>query len=340
MPSILHPVAGAVLACMGGAALALAAPELPRLGADPGQTSVSGLSSGAFMAVQLQVAFSGHIVGAGVVAGGPYYCAANNMVFTGVCMGQVPFVPPNPTLMASAARLFAKEERIDPLSHLQDRRIYVFSGSKDAVVRPPAVDATVGFFRQVGVRGENLAYVNDVPAGHALITESYGNECDANAAPFINRCALGGGGYDQAGAMLGHIYGPLRPRVEHPQGEIVEFDQRDFSGEGSGLAETGYLYVPKACATRAKCKVHVAIHGCAQSAEAVGDKFYAHTGYNQWADSNRMLVLYPQVNKSLLPLNPNGCWDWWGYTGADYAERSGLQMKAIMGMVDRLASER
>jgi hypothetical protein len=262
------------------------------------------------------------------------------MLFTGVCMGQVPFVPPNPVLMASAAKLFAREERIDPLSHLKDRRIYVFSGSKDAVVRPPAVDATVGFFRQVGVPSENLAYVNDVPAGHALITGDYGNDCDANAAPFISHCAVGDTGYDQAGAMLSHIYGELRPRVDDPRGQIVEFDQRDFADESSGLAETGYLYVPQSCATRSKCKVHVAIHGCAQSAEVVGDKFYAHTGYNQWADSNRMLVLYPQVNKSLLPLNPNGCWDWWGYTGAQYADKSGTQMKAIMGMVDRLASKR
>ena len=42
------------------------------------QTSVSGLSFGAFMAVQLQVDYSDSIIGAGVVAGGPYYCVANN----------------------------------------------------------------------------------------------------------------------------------------------------------------------------------------------------------------------------------------------------------------------
>jgi len=43
--------------------------ELPALGADLAQTSVSGLSSGAFMAVQLQVAYSRRIVGTGVIAG-------------------------------------------------------------------------------------------------------------------------------------------------------------------------------------------------------------------------------------------------------------------------------
>lgn len=336
--SMLHSMAGAVMACAGSAALAAA--PLPRLGADPQQTSVSGLSSGAFMAVQLQVAYSDRIVGAGVVAGGPYYCAANNMLFTGICMGQVPFVPPNPQLMASAARSFAKEGRIDPLSSLQDRRVYVFSGTEDSVVRSPAVDATVAFFKQVGMRSENLSYVNDVAAGHALITLGYGNDCAANATPYISHCTVRGRRYDQAGAILKHIYGELQPRADKPDGQIVEFDQRAFADDSTGLADTGYLYVPQACqASTAGCKVHVAVHGCGQAAETVADGFYRHTGYNHWADSNRIVVLYPQVNKSLLPVNPSGCWDWWGYTGVDYAEKSGPQMKSIMKMVDRLAEK-
>jgi poly(3-hydroxybutyrate) depolymerase len=332
-----RPFCAAVLACTAGAALA-AAPALPRLAADTSGASVSGLSSGAFMAVQLQVAYSERIVGAGVVAGGPYYCAANNPLFTAICMGQVPFVPPNHALMASAARLFAREERIDALSHLQRRRIYVFSGNRDTVVHPQAVDATVGFFRDVGVRDENLAYVKDLPAGHALITPDYGNDCAANAAPYISKCRVGGNGYDQAGAILGHIYGALAPRVDAPKGRIVEFDQRDFADAASGLADTGYLYVPPACARHAQCKVHVAIHGCQQGAESVGDRFYAHTGFNEWADRNGILVLYPQVHRSVMPLNPAGCWDWWGYTGPAYAEKSSPQMKAIIGMVDRLSA--
>jgi poly(3-hydroxybutyrate) depolymerase len=38
-------------------------------------TTVSGLSSGGYMAVQLHVAFSSFIKGAGIFAGGPYHCA-------------------------------------------------------------------------------------------------------------------------------------------------------------------------------------------------------------------------------------------------------------------------
>ena len=48
---------------------------LPALGADLDATSVSGLSSGAFMASQFHIAHSRIVIGAGIVAGGPYACA-------------------------------------------------------------------------------------------------------------------------------------------------------------------------------------------------------------------------------------------------------------------------
>ena len=46
--------------------------------------------------------------------------------------------------------------------------------------------------------------------------------------------------------------------------------------------------------------------------------------------------LYPQAVSNGTG-NPNGCWDWWGYTGKNYAYKSSPQMKAIKAMVNRLA---
>ncbi|WP_157269768.1 extracellular catalytic domain type 2 short-chain-length polyhydroxyalkanoate depolymerase [Azohydromonas aeria] len=328
-----------LLAAAGAAVLAqgaLAADKLPAFNVDLAETSVSGLSSGAFMAVQLQVAHSASIKGAGVVAGGPYYCAADNMMFTAICMGQVPFVTPNAALMVTAAKNFASQRKIDSLSNLAGRRVYVFSGFDDTVVKQPAVDATVSFFTQAGVSGANLKYVNTVPAGHAVITPGFGNACSANASPYISHCTVDGSGYDQAGELLKHIYGNLKDKAATPSGRMVTFDQRSFAPASTAMAEQAYLYVPKSCEQGQSCKVHVAIHGCVQSAESVGDAFINNTGYNAWADTNNMLVLYPQVNKSIVPTNPQGCWDWWGYTGVDYAVKSGAQITAIMKMVKAL----
>ena len=62
------------------------------------------------------------------------------------------------------------------------------------------------------------------------------------------------------------------------------------------MGDSGYVYVPNSCAARnAKCKLHVAFHGCNQDMETVGDAFVRHSGLNEWADTNNLVILYPQV---------------------------------------------
>jgi poly(3-hydroxybutyrate) depolymerase len=64
-----------VLSLLGASATAAAAEDLPKLGVTLPATSVSGLSSGAYMAGQIELAHSKDIVGAGIVAAGPFACA-------------------------------------------------------------------------------------------------------------------------------------------------------------------------------------------------------------------------------------------------------------------------
>lgn len=65
-------------------------------------------------------------------------------------------------------------------------------------------------------------------------------------------------------------------------------------------------------------------HGCLQAASFVGMDFIQNTGYNMWADTNDIIVLYPQaaaddivhaIWDGLYLSNPNGCWDWVGWYG-------------------------
>src|SRR6266850_4113649 len=94
---------------------AFAAEPLPALGADAGNVTVSGLSSGGFMAVQLHVAHSAIVKGAGVVAGGPYYCAQGS-VWTAYynCTDPGIFVPvPQTTALRAEAEAQAKAGHID-----------------------------------------------------------------------------------------------------------------------------------------------------------------------------------------------------------------------------------
>src|SRR5687768_10876991 len=143
----------AVLFLGAAAAVAHAAEPLPALGVDAAQTSVSGISCGAYMAGQFHLAFSTTVVGAGVVAGGPWGCASNGSggtlllggfdnaarALTG-CM-RVTGGEPDGAALADAAAVFAARRRIDPLAGLAGDRVYLFRGEADSVVAAPVAAA-------------------------------------------------------------------------------------------------------------------------------------------------------------------------------------------------------
>jgi len=343
-----------LLATLARAAHAADPPALPALQADLSQTSVSGLSSGAFMAAQFAVAYSATVVGAGIIAGGPFYCAgypgfapfipylANAMAS---CMNpaQAHAPPPDASVSWQAANRFAQAGQIDATSNLRRQRVYLFSGTSDQTVTQQVVAQTARFYGLAGVPAAQIAYVDNVDAGHAIITaDSHDVPCPATTVPYINDCH-----FLQAQDLLRFIYPGLNPPTSGAlTGKLIPFNQRSFiHGPLSSMANTAYAYVPQACYQQ-RCKVHVAFHGCQQGAAAIGDHFYARAGYNPVADSNGIIVLYPQVEPSpLYPYNPKGCWDFWGYTSVNpflpsFYAKDGVQMVAVMAMLQRLAGAR
>jgi hypothetical protein len=330
----------------------LLADQAPRLGgyqADLSQTSVSGLSSGAFMTAQFHVAYSDMITGAGIVAGGPFYCVGSydtdpdNFVFqaTSTCMNPLTkSVGPDGQKLWKKAKKLAQEKKIADVSNLKDDKVYIFSGANDKVVSTIVVDQVEAFYKQAGLPVKNIKYNKNINSGHALIVEDTNVQCSDTESPFINDCD-----FMQSHQILKHIYGKLNPPVDPDElsGKIVKFDQSEFiQGDNTSMSKEAYAYIPKACETES-CKVHVAIHGCLQGAAVIGDTYYDTTGYNEIADTNNIIVLYPQVEPSQpIPYNPQGCWDFWGYSSADpenpvFYTRESPQMKAIVGMLKRLA---
>lgn len=366
-PAILARAAGALLAAMawfgGGAS---AADPLGRFPADPGQVSVSGISSGAFMANQLHVAHSAGIMGAGIIAGGPFGCAVDRLTGDGVAALVSLALGPcmsTPTLLRPAAFYggliadLAARGWIDPPANLVRSRVYLFTGKADKVVNSKVVETGASLYRALGVPPQQIDFRDrDLPgtgAGHSWVTRNFGNACDANASPYINNCS-----YDQAGEMLQTLYGPLQPPAVAPDGRIVAFDQTEFvpgkAAKANGLLDTGYLYVPKSCDAGAAepCRLHVVLHGCRQSAEILGVEFYTRIGVNEWADTNRIIVVYPQVHATtvselssqgagaMLNTNPEGCWNWWGYANdARFLAKQGVQIDALWSMVRRVTGQ-
>jgi len=320
-------VFAASAALMSGAAFA--AVNLPALNIDKTQTTVSGLSSGGFMAVQLHVAYSATFKkGAGVVAGGPFYCAEGSVVnATGRCMASPASIPTSS--LVTTTNNWAQQGLIDPVSNLQSSKVYMFSGSLDDVVKPGVMDALKTYYNSF-VPAANVVYKKDIASQHAMVTDDYGSACSFKGAPYINDC-----NFDLAGAILQQLYGTLNPRNANtlPSANFVQFNQGQFIS-GHGMATTGWAYIPQACSDGTQCRVHVVLHGCKQNESDVQQQYVKNTGYNRWADTNNLVMLYPQTSLAAT----NSCWDWWGYDSANYAKKSGPQMVAIKAMVDQVSS--
>lgn len=324
------------------------------------QTSVSGLSAGGFMAGQFLVAYSGILSGAGIFAGGPYGCARGDLAkATGDCMARPSLLTDG--VMAhlwNKARTLAREGRIDTPDNLKSMKIFLFAGTNDKTVHPDVMERTYDWYRKAGVPESSLNYEKSLPAGHALPTLNYGNPCTTvSRPPWMNAC-----NYDGAGKALTHIYGPLNPPepVTGAGGKLIEFFQKDFVepqpqtredlAEQTGLNEFGYTFIPQSCRQGRRCRIHVVFHGCRQAYDAPSDGIAANStfglqmvlraGYNEWAKTNSIIVVYPQAQKSKA--NPRGCFDWWGYLGGGedtYLTKEAPQMKAVRAMIKTLSGK-
>lgn len=293
------------------------------------QVTVSGVSSGGYFAHQFHVAHSSWVKGAGLLAAGPYHCAQDGLDDAFHRCMDVTNGAPDPRASQTEIRRQARTAGADDPRHLVGARIFILAGSQDRTVVRPVVDALASLYVLMGVQPK---VVTDLAVGHAFPTLNYGNSCvEASRSPYISNC-----GRDVAGELLQHLLGPLQGRVKARNANLFRFNQALLGGIAAptnvSLANFGYVFMPPEC-RRGGCRVHVAFHGCRQTTQDIGDAFVTRTGYNEWAQANRLVVVYPQAVKSLMLGNPRGCWDWWGYTGRSYHTKHAPQIAAVANMV-------
>jgi poly(3-hydroxybutyrate) depolymerase len=334
-PVLLLVLLAALLAPAGAARAATLYTVPPVAGSlsahDISGVYVAGVSSGADMAGQLQVAYSSRIKGMAAFGASPYYCAQNNATeAVEGCAGNT--LPTYLSTLEADASLWTSYGWIDSVSHLSGRPAYVFHGAADSVVQTSVSDDAVAFLRHFGA---NVTYDSGSAAGHAWVTPYGPGACGVSAAPYLNDC-----GTDPENAMLGKLFGSVAaPNAGPLTGTLVRFDQNAYAVGGSAAALSmggdGFAYEPASCAAGASCRLMVALHGCEQGYGTVGTEFVDRANLDQYADTNDMIVLYPQAAAS--GVNPLGCWDWWGYLGAtNYPIHGGAQIETIMNMVKKL----
>jgi poly(3-hydroxybutyrate) depolymerase len=132
-------LAGILIGFLGTSAFA-AVVALPKYNVSVNDVSVSGFSSGADMAVQMHFAYSKTVKkGAGIIAGGPYYCSQGNAAISvGPCMANtgsrdVPY-------LNSVVNTWSGNGYIDPTSNMSTSKVYLLSGTIDSTVRQPVMD--------------------------------------------------------------------------------------------------------------------------------------------------------------------------------------------------------
>jgi poly(3-hydroxybutyrate) depolymerase len=312
-----------------------AADKLPHLNLQMDSITVSGVSSGGYMASQFHIAHSNWVKGAGIIAAGPYYCGRNSIV---TALSQCVNKLDNPIPLAEIrqqAELWEKQGKLAKLDNLKESKVWLLHGTLDQKVASPINDALVEQY-QAWAGIDNVQYINDKPFAHHFPTLSKGHKCDISESPYLGNCA-----YDAAGELLSFIAGPLNPRADATSGSLLSFNQKELGGSAAAsLADEGYVYMPQSCQQGEPCKLHISFHGCNQNSETLGTTYAKDNGLNEWADNNHLVVLYPQTkNSSLLPLNPQGCWDWWGYTDKDYANQQGQQIQAVTAMAKYLGKK-
>lgn len=359
--------------------------------------SISGISSGAAMAVQYAVGHSGSTVGVGSIAGPPWGCAdgsASQAINKCMCGRQ------SPDNKVNEARQLAASGKIDSLSAsnkpLRLSRSFVFQSPADATVVEKSGKANIAFLSSFIGNNSEVDFGNAVDgsnkAGHGIIApDSHNKSCQADGTEttYIRYC----GAEDNAGKMFHALYddpgSPFDPsqRVNNiPESEVWQFDQQHlidqvkpgtkvapdtiwwwfwtFPSErrkNFDMAEKGYIYVPPSCrVSGSACRVHIALHGCKQDVK----NFANRAGYNNWAEHYKVIVVYPAIEPSAslseeacqappvnsafdelpIKLNPNGCWDWWGYLDPSgqkdrYLTKASPQMRVIEGIIAEVTSQ-
>src|SRR5262249_21469042 len=186
--------------------------------------------------------------------------------------------------------------KIDDPANLADSRVWIFHGHADDIVPPSTIEALTRFYGLMAVPAASIKVVDGADAKHGmpidgLAPDGSGKHCRPPEPTFLVKCD-----YGAAELLLPHLYpgAAAPPAGSKGTGRIVAFDQTEFfdaNDESTSLDTSGYLYVPRECendsASAARCRLHVAFHGCEQYAKKIGEAFVRETGYNAWADANQ-----------------------------------------------------
>lgn len=305
-----------------------AASSLPSLGhysVNLNDVVVAGVSSGADMATQLHFSYSANIKGEAIFAGAPFFCAEDNSLIALYQCAGTEYGPISLATLEADTNNAAAEGYLDPTKDLSGAKGWLFSGTSDTVVAQSVVKSANTMLAHYGV---STTTNFTTAAEHGWVSPDVTSACGTLNSNYLINC-----GFDAEQQFLTLFFGALNPRNNGTlTGSLIQFNQSPYAAPG--MDSSAYIFVPANCASGSACKLVVALHGCEQGQYYVGTTFVTKSGLNEWADTNSIIVLYPQAVPSAG--NTLGCWDWWGYDGSAYASNLGAQTSQLWKMIQQI----
>ena len=230
----------------------------------------------------------------------------------------------DPALALNDIRTYFRHGLIEDPRLLRNKRLYVFAGLSNSILRPEQQLALLRVFEPL-LQNPRAIRTRVMNAASHLPTLNFGRPCDEDAeeAAFLGNCGLSG-----AHEALAFLLGEHAVRAPSGRGahlhSLLEFDQAEFfdgRSTGHSMARVGYVYVPAGCTGEGhrRCFLHFYFHGCRAGADVTEGRHLRFSGFLEVAEENGLVVVFPQIRTH--EGNAIGCWDSFG--------RGNTEMKGI-----------
>jgi len=237
-------------------------------------------------------------------------------------------------------RTRAKNGKIDDPSNLRHTPVILFNGRNDNMVYKKVMVETHAQLSEF-IDEDKITTNFQTTAGHVWSIDH--GRCRCGQCPYgafenLDCCQVNNCAYDLSGDFMRATYGKsVQPRVV-ASSTLYWINQWEYwtagRPENSTVMEWMIAYVPKSCeASPSSCKLHVNYHGCVTPTWRGRILWTQSIDLNEYAESNGMVVLYPQAQGS--ERSGEGCWNWEAYgDDANFDTREGKQL----GMVARITA--
>ena len=209
---------------------------------------------------------------------------------------------PATSKLVTQTATWVKSGDIDSTDNLKSHNVFLYSGKGDTVVDPKVMKELETYYKNY-MSASNVVTEYTIASEHCLPTVAYGEVCSKKSSPYIGKCS-----YDGAGKAFSTIYGKTLATGVRNDANLLQFNQKPYLPvAAASIDDSGYIYVPTSCASGKSCSLHVSLHGCEQDQKTIDNLYAQETGFNNWAESNDIIVLYPYAKiSSFNPSNPNG----------------------------------